>query len=87
MVRCLYFSTHLSKVRINAGRMTTVQMTPSATPFAMTMPMSRPSVRRMAHRARKPAMVVSDEAEIEVMVLQMALTMASSLEERSSFSS
>lgn len=65
MVRCLYFSTHLSKVRISAGRMTTVQMTPSATPFAMTMPMSRPSVRRMAHRARKPAMVVSDEAEKE----------------------
>ena len=67
--------------------MTTVQMTPSATPFAMTRPISRPSVRRMAHSARKPAMVVRLEAEMEVMVLQIALVMASSLEERSSFSS
>ena len=32
-------------------------------------------------------MVVRLEAEMEVMVLQMALAMASSLEERSSFSS
>ncbi len=67
--------------------MTTVQITPSATPLAITMPISRPSVRRMVHIARKPAMVVRLEAEMEVMVLQMALTMASSLVERSSFSS
>ena len=64
-----------------------VQITPSATPFAITTPISRPSVRRMAHSARKPAMVVREEAVMEVMVLQMAVTMASSLEERSSFSS
>ena len=32
-------------------------------------------------------MVVREEAVMEVMVLQMAVTMASSLEERSSFSS
>ena len=72
---------------MRAGRMTMVQTTPSATPLAMTTPMSRPSVNCMAHRARKPAMVVRLEAEMEVVVLQMALTMASSLEEASSFSS
>ena len=32
-VRCLYFSTHLSKVRIRAVRKTTVQMT--AIPFLL----------------------------------------------------
>ena len=67
--------------------MTMVQMTPSATPLAITMPMSRPSVSRMAHRARKPAMVVRLEAAMEVVVLQMAPTMASSLEAAFSFSS
>ena len=49
----------------------------------------RAEVRKFTdtHRARKPAMVVRLEAEMEVVVLQMALTMASSLEEASSFSS
>ena len=67
--------------------MTTVQITPSATPLAITRPMSRPRVSRIAHSARKPAMVVRLDAAMEVMVLQMAETIASSLELRSSFSS
>ena len=56
------------------------QMTPSATPFAMTMPRSAPSVSCIAQRARKPAMVVRLDAVMELMVLQMAFSMASSLE-------
>ena len=67
--------------------MTMVQMTPSATPFAMTMPRSAPSVSCMAQRARKPAMVVRLDAVMALMVLQMAFSMASSLEAQSSFSS
>ena len=67
--------------------MTMVQMTPSATPFAMTTPRSAPSVSCMAQRARKPAMVVRLDAVMELMVLQMAFSMASSLEAQSSFSS
>ena len=59
--------------------MTTVQMTPSSTPLAMTRPISRPSVRRMVHSARKPAMVVSELPVMEDMVAVMALAMASSL--------
>ena len=34
-----------------------LQMTPRATPFAMTRPISRPSVRRMAHSARKLSLI------------------------------
>ena len=86
-VRWRYFSTHLSKKRMSEGRTTMVQMTPSATPFAMTMPRSAPSVSCMAQRARKPAMVVRLDAVMELMVLQMAFSMASSLEAQSSFSS
>ena len=86
-VRWRYFSTHLSKKRMSEGRMTMVQMTPSATPFAMTMPRSAPSVSCMAQRARKPAMVVRLDAVMELMVLQMAFSMASSLEAQSFFSS
>ena len=64
-----------------------MQITPSATPFAITMPMSRPSVRRMVHRARKPAMVVRLEAVTEENVFTIALAIACSLSELRCFSS
>ena len=86
-VRWRYFSTHRSKKRMSEGRMTMVQRTPSATPFAMTTPRSAPSVSCMAQRARKPAMVVRLDAAMELMVLQMAFSIASSLEAQEAFSS
>ena len=67
--------------------MVIVQTTPRATPFAMTMPMSRPRVRRMVHRARKPAMVVMLEAVTEEKVFTMAVAIACSLSELRCFSS
>ena len=59
--------------------MVMVQTTPKNTPLAITMPISLPRVRLMVHIARKPAMVVRDDAVIEVKVLQIARTIASSL--------
>ena len=62
-----------------AGRIVTQLTTPSTTPLAMTIPMSRPRVKLMKHRAINPATVVTDEPIIEVNVSAMACTMASSL--------
>ena len=42
------------------------------------MPMSAPRVRLMVHMAKKPAMVVRDEAEMDEAVLQMARVIHSS---------
>ena len=62
-VRCRRLATALRKVRIMAGRMVTVHTTPSATPLAITRPMSVPSFRLMVHMAKKPAMVVSEDPQ------------------------
>ena len=49
--------------------------------------MSRPMVKRIAQRARKPAMVVSELPERETKADEMAFAMASCLFDRFSFSS
>ena len=41
----------------------TQQITPMTTPFAITIPMSRPSAKVITHRARKPATVVMELAD------------------------
>lgn len=69
------------------GQDVTVLTTPSNTPLAITMPMSRPSVRRMVHIARKPAMVVSELARMEENVFCTARTIASSSSGQERFSS
>ena len=53
----------------------------------MTMPMSRPIVKRIAQSARKPAMVVSELPESEVKAAVIAFAMASRLSGFFSFSS
>ena len=54
------------------GRTVTQDSTPSRTPFAITMPRSRPSVNDMKHRARKPAIVVMELPTTDVSVALMA---------------
>ena len=76
-----------SKTRMRQGRIRMTQAIPITTPFAMTMPMSRPMVKRIAQRARKPAMVVSELPERETKADEMAFAMASCLFDRFSFSS
>ena len=71
------FSTALWKTRIKDGSTVTQQITPNTTPFAMTIPMSRPNVKVMKHMARKPAMVVRDEPATDTIVADMAYAMAS----------
>ncbi len=55
-----------------------VLRTPRVTPFAMTSPISVPSVSRIVQRAKKPATVVNEEALIDTPVLTMARSIASS---------
>ena len=54
------------------GRTGTQDSTPSRTPFAITMPRSRPSVNDMKHRARKPAIVVMELPTTDVSVALIA---------------
>ena len=75
-VRCVCLRIAPRKVMMSAGSTVSVQMTPSRTPFAITRPMSMPSVRRMVHSARKPAIVVKELAEIEEKVFCTARTIA-----------
>ena len=56
-----------------------VGLIPSTTPLAMTMPMSRPRVRRMKHSARNPAMVVRLEPKRDRKAATIAWAMASRL--------
>ena len=65
-----------SKSRIIAGRTVTQEITPQMTPFAMTMPRSRPSVKLMKHMARKPATVVSELLTTEPTVMEIACAIA-----------
>ena len=69
----------LSSTRISAGRTVTQPITPKITPFAMTRPRSRPSVKVMKHSAAKPATVVTELPMTEVSVSWMAHAMASLL--------
>ena len=65
---CFFFSICLSKIINKLGNTTIVEITPKITPLAMTKPISRPNVNRMAHKAIKPAMVVIEEELIETKV-------------------
>ena len=86
-LRCLCFSICPSNRSSRAGSTRITVATPSTTPLAMTMPMSRPRVRRMKHRAIKPAMVVRLEPDREVKAATMARAMASRLSSQQAFSS
>ena len=76
---CFVFCKGLSRIRIRAGRTVTQPMTPSRTPFAMTMPKSRPMVKDMKHREINPATVVMELPTTLVSVFWIATAMASLL--------
>ena len=57
--------------------MVTEPITPSTTPFAITMPRSMPRVKDMKQRAIKPATVVAEEPKTELIVFLIASIIAS----------
>ena len=57
---CEVFFINLSNSNIIAGKIVTTLITPNKTPFAITIPISFPSVRFMLHNAKNPAIVVSE---------------------------
>ena len=60
-----------------AGSTVTLPITPISTPFAITMPRSRPMVKLMKQRAMKPATVVTELPSTDVKVSWIAAAMAS----------
>ena len=74
----MVLASGLSSTRIMAGSTVTQPSTPSSTPFAMTMPRSRPSVKVMKQSAIKPATVVTELPMTEAKVSLMASAIASS---------
>ena len=61
------------------GRTVTTVISPRKTPFAITSPISLPSVNCMKHSAKKPKTVVSEEPKSETKVYCIALSIASAL--------
>ena len=55
---CFVFSIALSNIKSIAGNTVTTETTPKNTPFAITIPISSPSVRLIKHSAIKPKNVV-----------------------------
>ena len=76
---CFVFSIGLSKIRIIAGRTVTQQITPITTPFALTIPRSRPSANVIKHSAINPATVVIELPITDLNVALIAWAMARSL--------
>ncbi len=68
-LRCVYLWMGLSKTKISDGRTVTVVRTPKITPFIITIPISRPSVSCIKHRAKNPATVVRELPASDVNVL------------------
>ena len=75
---CFVFSITPSNTRIIAGRTVTQQITPITTPFAITIPMSRPSAKVITHSARKPAIVVTELPATDLNVSAIACAIARS---------
>jgi len=74
---CLVFCRGLSKTRIRDGSTVTQPSTPRRTPFAITIPRSRPSVKDIKQSAIKPAIVVIELPTTLARVSFMATAMAS----------
>ena len=69
---CLVFCIALSKTRSIEGSIVTQEITPMKTPFAITIPRSRPRVKLMKQSAMKPAIVVIELPTTELIVLLIA---------------
>ena len=74
---CLVFSINLSNINIKLGNSVNTTITPINTPFAITIPRSDPSVNCIAHRARKPTIVVSELPVTDLNVSLIASIIAS----------
>ena len=57
---CFVLKTSLSNTNKNAGKIVTVERTPIKTPLAITIPISEPNVSCIVHKAKNPAIVVSE---------------------------
>jgi len=69
----------LSNISISEGNTVNTEITPSATPLAITNPISLPMVSSIAAMAKNPAIVVRELPAMEEAVLAMAFPIASSL--------
>ena len=67
----------MSNVRIKEGSIVTQPITPNTTPFAITTPRSRPSVKLIKQSAMNPATVVMEEPTTDVSVFPIATAIAS----------
>ena len=76
---CVVFSIALSNTRMSDGSIVTHAITPSTTPFAMTIPRSSPRVKLMKHSATNPATVVMELPTTDDIVSAMACAIASFL--------
>ena len=83
---CDVFSIALLNCNIIAGKTVTTVITPNRTPFAITIPISFPSVKFILHSAKNPAIVVSELPKTDTNVFAIAFAIASSLFEYFSFS-
>ena len=75
---CFVFSIGLSNTRTKEGKTVTQQITPINTPFAITIPRSRPSANVITHNATNPATVVTELPATDLNVLEIACPMARS---------
>ena len=76
---CFVFSIALSNIKSIAGNTVTTETTPKNTPFAITIPISFPSVKFILHNAKNPAIVVSELPTTDTKVFDIACAIASSL--------
>ena len=76
IVLCLYFEICLSNISIKEGNIVTVHNTPMTTPFAITIPISRPNPNSITHKAKNPANVVVELPNTDVTVFLIAFAMA-----------
>ena len=79
MARCVVLSIHLSKNRIKEGSKVIQTITPMITPFAITIPRSRPKANVIKHNAANPATVVMELPTTDLNVLLIACAIARSL--------
>ena len=73
---CFVFSIRLLHASIIAGSTVITQITPISTPFAITNPISFPSVRFILHKAKNPAIVVNELPTTDSNVFLMAFAIA-----------
>ena len=69
---CDVFSIKLLNTNNIAGNTVTTQITPSKTPFAITIPISFPRVKFILHKAKNPAIVVNELPITDTKVFEIA---------------